>query len=107
MSPIAQFLDKTVDVKRLEDTSDTDSQAFQAHLDGTSAVICNIQPLEDSYGEDLEGSYGKDFVMFCKVVDIKQGDKIVDNSVEYIVQGVESYSFQGLSHMELRIRLTK
>lgn len=105
--PISQFFDKTVDIYRLEDTADTDNQAFQVHLDGTAAVSCNIQPLEDAYGEDLEGSYGKDFVMFCPVVDIKQGDKVVDNSTEYIVQGVESYSFQGFYHMELRIRLTK
>lgn len=105
--PISQFLDKTVEVKRLEDTADTDNEAFQDHLVGDDAVVCMIQPLDDSYGEDLEGSYGKDFVMFCPVVDIKQGDKIVDNSTEYIVQGMESYSWQGFSHLELRIRLTK
>lgn len=104
--PINQFFDNEVDVYRLDDV-DTDNQAWVIHLTGTQTVSCQIQPLDDSYGEDLEGSYGKDFVMFCSVVDIKQGDKIVDGSTEYIVQGVESYNWQGFSHMELRIRLTK
>ncbi len=105
--PIDQFFTSEVEVKRLEDTTDTDNEAFQDHLVGTSAIKCQIQPLDDSYNEDLEGSYGKDFVMFCAVVDIKQGDKIVNDSVEYIVVGVESYDWQGFSHMELRIRLTE
>lgn len=105
--PISQFFDNEVDVYRLTDTADTDNEAWVAHLDGTSAVSCQIQPLEDAYSEDLEGSYGKDFLMFCAVVDILVGDKIVDGSAEYIVKGVESYSWQGFSHMELRIRLTK
>ena len=102
--PISQFFDNEVDIERLEDTADTDNEAFQAHL---SDVSCQIQPLDDSYDEDLEGSYGKDFTMFCAVIDVKQGDKIVDGSVEYMVVGVESYDWQGFSHMELRIRLTK
>lgn len=102
--PISQFFDNEVDVKRLEDTADTDNEEWGDHL---SAVACQIQPLDESYGEDLEGSYGKDFTMFCAVVDIKQGNKIVDGSAEYIVVGIESYNWQGFSHMELRIRLTK
>lgn len=101
---ISQFFDNEVDIKRLADTADTDNQKWDDHLSG---VYCQIQPLDDSFSEDLEGSYGKDFVMFCNVIDVKQGDKIVDGSVEYLVVGVESYSFQGFSHMELRIRLTK
>lgn len=105
--PISQFFDNEVDVYRLADVADTDNEAWVAHLDGASAVRCQIQPLDDSYDEDLEGSYGKDFVMFCAVVDIKQGDKIVDGAVEYMVVGVESYDWQGFSHMELRIRKTK
>ena len=105
--PISQFFDNEVDVYRLADTADTDNQAWAVHLTGTQEVSCQIQPLDDSYGEDLEGSYGKDFVMFCSVVDIKQGDKIVDGSTEYLVVGVESYSFQGFSHMELTIRKTQ
>ena len=103
--PINQFFDNEVDIKRLADTSGTaDNEDWSSHL---SSVACQIQPLDASYGEDLEGSYGKDFVMFCSVIDVKQGDKIVDNSTEYIVAGVESYDWQGFSHMELTIRLTE
>lgn len=104
MTAISQFFDKQVAVKRLTGTAGTDNEAYGDHL---SEVSCQIQPLEDSYGEDLEGSYGKDFVMFCEVLNIKQGDKIVDGTVEYLVVGLESYSWQGFSHMELRIRQTK
>ena len=105
MSPISQFFDNTVDIKRLgATTGEDDTESWATHLEG---VTCQIQPLEDSYGEDIEGSYGKDFLMFCSVIDVKQGDKVIDNSTEYIVQGVESYSWQGFSHIELRIRLTK
>lgn len=102
--PINQWFDNEVIIKRLEDIADTDNQAWGDHL---TEIACQIQPLDDSYSEDLEGSYGKDFVMFCAVIEVKQGDKIIDNSTEYIVMGVESYDWQGFSHMELRIRLTK
>jgi len=102
--PISQFFDNEVDIKRLADVAATDNEEWDDHL---SEVACQIQPLEDAYGEDLEGSYSKDFVMFCAVIDVKQGDKIVDGEVEYLVAGVESYDFQGFSHMELRIRLTQ
>lgn len=103
--PISQFFDNEIDIHRLGDTTgEADTESWASHL---TDVSCQIQPLDDSYAEDLEGSYGKDFLMFCSDIDVKQGDKIIDGSVEYIVQGVESYSFQSFSHMELRIRLTK
>ncbi len=96
--PISQFFDKTVDTYRLADTADTDNQAWVVNLNKTAqtGVKCNIQPLDDAYGEDLESSYGKDFVMFSEIADIKQGEKIVDGSVEYMVQGVEIYDWQGI-----------
>lgn len=99
------FFNKTVDVMRLETTTGTDNEAFGAtHLIGIS---CCIQPLDDSFGEDLSGSYGKDSLMFCAVQDIKEGDKIVDGATEYRVVGIESFFFINQSHMELRIRLTQ
>ena len=99
------FFDKTVDIMRLEDTANTDNEAFGST--NVADVSCIIQPLDDSYGEDLEGSYGKDFLMFCSVIDIKQGDKVVQGATEYLVQSIESYDFVGQTHIEARIRLTK
>jgi len=102
---ISQFFDNTINIYRLGDTTgEADTESWASHL---SDVSCQIQPLDDAFAEDLEGSNGKDFLMFCSVVDVKQGDKIIDGSVEYLVAGVESYSWQGFSHMELRIRLTQ
>jgi len=105
MTAISILFTSSVDVKRVTATSgEADTQTFGSHL---SAVKCNIQPLDDSFSEDLEGSYGKDFLMATDTADIIQGDKIVDGSTEYMVMGVESYSFESYSHMELRIRLTE
>lgn len=105
MTAISILYTSSVDVQRVAATSgEADTQTFGSHL---SSVKCNIQPLDDSFGEDLEGSYGKDFLMFADVADIAQGDKIVDGSTEYMVMGVESYSLEGYAHLELRIRLTQ
>ena len=103
---ITQLFDKTIDIYRLGDTEGTDdNESWAVHL---ADEDCQIQPLDDAFAEGLdEGSYSKDFVMFCSVIDVKQGDKIIDGTDEYLVAGVESYSFQGCSHMELRIRLTQ
>ena len=103
---ISYFFDRKVDVMRLEATSGTeDNEAFGAtHL---VEIKCCIQPLDDSFGESLEGAYKKDFLMFCGVQDIKQGDKVVDGAVEYLVAGVESYDFIGQKHMEIRLSLTE
>ena len=106
MTSISILYDKSVDVKRVTATTgEADTETFGSHL---VAVKCNIQPLDDSFSEGLaEGSYRKDFLMFCDTADIIEEDKIVDGSTEYIVVGVEKYSFESYSHMELRITLTK
>jgi hypothetical protein len=98
------FYDKTVDIHRITETADTDNESYEEHL---TDVACCIQALDESFGEDLEGSYGKDFLMFCPDSDIKQEDKVIDGTTEYRVVGVESYSFMGEEHMEVRIRITQ
>ncbi len=102
------FFDKTVDVERLEATvGEADTQSWGTH---TLSIKCSIQPFDDAFGEDLDGSYGKDFLMFSDNrvdIDIIQGDKIIDGSAEYIVMGKEAYDFEGFKHNEFRIRLTK
>lgn len=97
-----EFLfDKTITTKRLADVAGTDNEKFEDYLAGVS---CHIQPLEESFGEDLEGSYGKSFLMFSEVVDIIEGDKVIDGSDEYMVVGKESYDFMGENHLEIIIR---
>jgi len=101
------LFDRLVGVYRLvaatgESPADTEGYTSVADLE---SIRCEIQPLDDSYGEDFSGSYGKDFLMFCDAYDIQEKDKIVGGGEEYIVNGVEKYNFLGYSHLEVRIKL--
>lgn len=100
---IEKNYNKSVDIKRLVDESGNDNiEEYMPHLED---VACHIQPLDDAYGQDIEGSFGKEWLMFCNVADILEGDRIIDGEIEYRVVGVESYEFLGQTrHMELRIR---
>lgn len=95
------FLTKSVDIYRLSDESG-DMEDYQLHL---SSVPFHIQPLDDSFGEDLSGAKGKDFMGACNLIDIQEYDKIVEGENEYIVVGVEQYDFMNKKHIELRIKL--
>ena len=104
-NPLTSQFNKTVSTKRLTVIVDTDKEDWQTNLTG---VDCMIQPLEDSFNEDLQCAFGRDFLMFCNVLDIKEGDQIVDGSTIYKVVGVEDFkTWLGIStHMELRIRIS-
>lgn len=102
---VDSFFNKVVLTERLvkdNDESPTDTEEYQSYLDD---IPCLIYPLEDSYGEDIQGSYGKDFIMICGILDIKEKDKVIDGWDEYIVVGLKEYNFLGTELMELRIRL--
>lgn len=98
---IQMLFDKAVSTQRLGDIEETDTETFSENL---TSVECNIQPLEDSLSEDIEGNYGQDFLMFCGDEDIEIGDKIIDGSDIYLVKGLEKYTLMGQTHMELTIR---
>jgi len=100
---IESLFDKIVDVYRLSDDEspdDIDTESYAVHL---TAVACNIQPLDDSYRESLNGGYEKDYRMFCGDCDITEKDRIVDGLDEYEVSGVRRYSLIGDSHLQLTI----
>lgn len=102
MSSISDQFDKEIDVLRLGDDSGN-TESYGIHL---SNVPCTIQPLDESYSEDVDGSMGKDSIMFCEVCDIKESDRIEDGTDTYRVVGLETFHFLGEDqHMELRIRL--
>jgi len=98
---ISLFLTKTIDIYRLTDESG-DIEEYTLHL---SDVPFHIQPLDDSFGEDLSGTRGKDFMGACKLIDIQEYDKIVEGDSEYIVVGLSKMDFQGEKHYQLRIKL--
>ena len=100
---IGDWFDKIVKTERLLSTDSGNCEEFTEYLTG---INCQIQAVDDSYSEDLEGSYGKDFLMFCDKFDILQGDRIVDGTTIYLVNGIEYYNLMGQEHLELRIRVT-
>lgn len=102
MNSIEINYNKSVDIERLDEDESGDGEQYGTHL---TAVACHIQPLDESYTEDLSGSFGKDFLMYTAVADIKEGDRVIDGSDEYRIYGVKSWNFLGQNrHMELRIR---
>ena len=96
--------DKSVRVDRLTDvdSGDAGEEEYTPHI---LALDCHIQPLDESFSEDITGQFGKDLLLFCAVSDILEGDRITEGSNVYRVVGVESFSFLGEQrHMECRIR---
>ena len=96
--------DRTVRVDRLTDvdSGDAGEEEYTPHI---TSLDCHIQPLEESFSEDITGQFGKDLLMFCEVNDILEGDRITDGSDVYRVVGVETFKFLGEDrHMECRIR---
>lgn len=94
-------LDKSVDVHRLDPDESGNGESFALHIENLPA---HIQPLDESFATDIEGNYGKDYLMFCEQADILQGDRIIDGANVYLVVGFEQYNFMDDNHMEVRIR---
>jgi len=95
---------KTVIVKRLRDDSGN-TEIYDVHL---AAVPCLIQPLDDSFTQDIEGNFGEESLMICDPCDILEGDLIIDGASKYRVVGCKVNEFLEQSHhMELRIRISQ
>lgn len=100
---IADHYNKTVSTKRLGDITGTKKEIYATHL---AALACTIQAMDESYSEDLDGGIGKDYMLFCGNVDVKEGDQVVDGSTTYKVTGVKILYGSGgtFHHLEVRIR---
>jgi hypothetical protein len=102
---ISDYYNKTVSTKRLADITATDKEDYQTYI---ATLSCLIQPLSETFQEDLEGSTGKDYVMFCGVADILEGDRVIDGTDEYSVVGLKRYSDKNAEHhLEVIIRRYK
>lgn len=99
---IEKNYNKIIDTQRLEDESGN----VESYQDYLSDIGCMIQPLDDAFSEDLDGNFGKDYLMFCGICDILEGDKIIDGADEYKVSAVEKFVHGRNSHLELRIRMS-
>lgn len=93
---------ESVDIERLEDVESTNKRVFATHI---SNVSCMIQPLDNQISGDIEGGFGKDWILFCGTNDIAEGDRVIRGEKEYRVTGVESFDFMGNPHMEVSIRI--
>ena len=91
-----------VDVSRLT-SAVNNTEEYSSHLTGVRA---SIQPLDDSFNEDLVGSMGKDRLMFCEVLDIVENDKVTFDSKVYRVVAIENFNDfrRQEQHMEILIR---
>jgi hypothetical protein len=99
---IADRYNKTISTKRLGAIATTKKEQYATYLTG---IKCLMQPFDQSFNEDIDGSTGKNFNMFCQVSDIKQGDEVIDGSDTYKVVGVSTYEDGvGSHHMEVIIR---
>ena len=98
---LRDHFDNTADVYRLSDESG-DTEGYEIHL---PRVPCVIQPLDDAYSQDMQGNFGKEFLMICLVCDIKEGDRVVADGNGHRVTAVDVYTIRGKNRqMELRIR---
>lgn len=93
---------ETVSVKRLSDVSGSNKKEFTTHI---ASLPAHVQPLDPEISGDIEGGFGKNWLMFCPTADIQEGDRVFRGAKEYRVTGVESFDFMNSAHMEVSIRI--
>jgi hypothetical protein len=101
---LVDHYNETVSVERLA----TVSGRKKTHSQIIASLSCHIQPADESLSGDIEGGFGKNWVLLCGDNDIIEGDRVIWNSNEYKVVGVERHKFMGQQrHMELVLRAFK
>ena len=103
---IQDHYDKAITVERLTPIEEGSSKKeYTEHL---TNVDCQIRPLDPSMTQSAN-SFGKNKLMFCAVVDIVEGDRIIDGSDTYKVAGIEVYEdlSQVNDHLEIMIGIFK
>ncbi len=101
---LTSLFDQSIDTERLTDVVDTNKKEYEANLTG---IACAIQQQDAEVSMDLPGSFGKDWLIFCPIVDILEGDRITWNEQTYRVMTVDRLDFMGESHMEISMRIFK
>jgi hypothetical protein len=90
----------TVQVLRLTEGADDKKEYTEIY----ATIPCHIQPVSGETTGDVPGAYGKDFRMFCGVLGIKEGDRVIYDGNEYRVTSAQTLDFMGEAHQELTIR---
>ncbi len=100
MSIISRLYDATAVTER-EGWVDV-NKIKRAYVSNLTAFACHVQPLEAELAQTLPGGIGKNWLMFCSNLDIKENDKlIVNDTTEYRVAGIETYTHSRNPHMEV------
>lgn len=99
---LEDHFDKIARIDRLALVENTAKKDFQTHIE---SLACHIQPLDPSITQDIPGGFGKNFLMLSGAADIIEGDRVIIDSQEYRVFGMEQLNFNGHSHQETIIRI--
>jgi hypothetical protein len=105
---IAQRFTKNAIITRLTDVLgyddiETGKQEYREHI----AIACSIpQPLSDSHSGDIQGGFGKEYIIFTPLADIQDNDLVTIEDKQYRIAGLERFEgFGANEHMELRLRI--
>lgn len=90
----------------VDEDEQTNKRTYQANL---SAFKCHLQADTDDIAKDGGAMFGKDWLMFCDICDIIEGDRVTIGSNEYRVVGVSQFPAlrSPSAHLEVRLRLFK
>lgn len=105
---IQDIYNQTISTERL--TLVVPSITKKDYQENLTNVDCHIQPLDPKINQDIEGGFGKDKLLFCDVLDIIEGDRIIHGSDTYRIVGIEKFNNDILGrshHMEIIIRIFK
>lgn len=70
-----------------------------------AVVRCELQPLDDSNTQDVEGAIGREWLAFSEYADIRENDRAEIDGIEYRVVGVEALTWRSSDrHCEVRLR---
>lgn len=100
---IETYYTDIINTYRLQTTSG-DKKAPVLYLEN---IPCHIQPYSGDTTQDVAGSFGKEFSMFCAAsIDIVENDHIVCGDKRYRITAIERFKFRKqCRHQELRLRI--
>ncbi|NLD50649.1 MAG: hypothetical protein GX660_26195 [Clostridiaceae bacterium] len=102
MNALQTTYNEIVKTQRFEVESGSDIEGYEDYI---LSVPCLIQELDDYSTEDVDGSFGKNYLMFCDDYDIKEMDNVMrGNGDEFRVIGMKKHAFMNHVHLEVIIR---
>ncbi len=94
---LSTLFDKVAAIERL-------SAGVKKTYQTLSTIPCHLQPISGDTTGDIQGGYGKDWLMISGESDIREGDRATIDGKAYRVTSTELLSFAGHSHRETTLR---